>query len=71
LGKRRLFLSIIARGFIDDTGRVPSALALATMGFLGGNYGVASVLGMTSGFFVLAAIIVFLFLRETKGLELQ
>jgi hypothetical protein len=41
------------------------------MGFLGGNYGAASALGMTSGFFVLPAIIVFLFLRETKGLELQ
>ncbi|PUA18592.1 MFS transporter [Glaciimonas sp. PCH181] len=60
-----------AQGFIYNTGRAASALAPMMVGFLSGNYGVGSALAMTSAFFLLAAILVFLFLPETKGRELE
>jgi len=60
-----------AQGFIYNTGRAASALAPAMVGFLSGNYGVGSALAMTSGFFLLAALLVFFFLPETKGVELE
>lgn len=60
-----------AQGFIYNTGRAASALAPMMVGFLSGNYGVGSALGMTSAFFLLAAILVFFFLPETKGQELE
>ena len=60
-----------AQGFIYNTGRATSALAPAMVGFLAGNYGVASALGMTSAFFVLAALLVAVFVKETKGVELD
>lgn len=60
-----------AQGFIYNTGRAASALAPAMVGFLSGNYCVGSALAMTSGFFLLAALLVFFFLPETKGVELE
>lgn len=60
-----------AQGFIYNTGRAASALAPAIVGFLAGNYGVGSALAVTSAFFILAALIVYAFLPETKGVELE
>jgi MFS family permease len=60
-----------AQGFIYNTGRAASALAPAMVGTLASTYGVGIALGMTSAFFLLAAILVFVFLPETKGMELE
>jgi MFS family permease len=60
-----------AQGFIYNTGRATSALAPATVGVLAQVYGVGSALAMTSAFFLLAALLVLLFLPETKGAELE
>jgi len=60
-----------AQGFIYNTGRATSALAPAAVGFFSATHGVASALGATAGFFALAAVIVYFFLPETKGGELE
>ncbi|MBS0466710.1 MAG: MFS transporter [Proteobacteria bacterium] len=60
-----------AQGFIYNTGRATSALAPALVGFVSQGNGVASALGATAGFFALAAVLVFLFLPETKSEVLQ
>jgi MFS family permease len=56
-----------AQGFIYNTGRATSALAPAAVGVLSRDGNVAVALGATAGFFLLAAAIVFLFMRETRG----
>lgn len=56
-----------AQGFIYNTGRATSALAPAAVGLLSRHGDVATALGATAGFFVLAALIVFVFMRETSG----
>ncbi|NML31749.1 MFS transporter [Paraburkholderia antibiotica] len=56
-----------AQGFIYNTGRATSALAPAAVGLLSRNGSVATALGATAGFFLLAALIVFFFMRETRG----
>lgn len=60
-----------AQGFIYNTGRALSALAPAMVGFLSTYYGLTGALTFTAGFFLLAGLIVLLFLPETKGAELQ
>jgi len=60
-----------AQGFIYNAGRATSALAPAAVGFFSATHGVASALGATAGFFALAAVIVYFFLPETKGGELE
>jgi MFS family permease len=59
-----------AQGFVYNGGRAIAAIAPALIGFLANSYGVASGLMATAGFFGLAAVIVLLFLPETKGAEL-
>ncbi|MEA5668529.1 MFS transporter [Stenotrophomonas sp. MH1] len=59
-----------AQGFVYNGGRAIAAIAPALIGFLANSYGVASGLMATAGFFGLAALIVLLFLPETKGAEL-
>jgi MFS family permease len=60
-----------AQGFIYNTGRAVSALAPAMVGFLATRYGLSGALTFTAGFFLLAGLIVLVFLPETKGAELQ
>ncbi|MGI4813557.1 MAG: MFS transporter [Janthinobacterium lividum] len=60
-----------AQGFIYNAGRATSALAPAAVGLLSNGHSVGSALGATSGFFALAAVIVFFFLPETRGGELE
>lgn len=60
-----------AQGFIYNTGRAVSALAPAMVGFLATRYGLGGALTFTAGFFLLAGLIVLVFLPETKGAELQ
>jgi len=60
-----------AQGFIYNTGRATSALAPAMVGFLANSYGVGLAMVGTAGFYLLAAIIVFFFLPETRGRELE
>ncbi|SDV46138.1 MFS transporter [Chitinasiproducens palmae] len=60
-----------AQGFIYNTGRATSALAPAMVGFLSSGNHVGSALAATAGFFALAALIVFFFLPETRGGELE
>lgn len=59
-----------AQGFIYNTGRATSAIAPAVVGLLAGHFGVGMALTGTAAFYVLAALIVLLFLPETKGQEL-
>jgi MFS family permease len=60
-----------AQGFIYNTGRAISALAPAGVGLLSARFGLGGALSFTAGFFVLAAVIVALFVPETKGEKLQ
>lgn len=60
-----------AQGFIYNGGRAVSAIAPALVGIMSASYGLGGALAFTSGFFVLAGLIVLIFLPETKGTELQ
>ena len=60
-----------AQGFIYNTGRAVSALAPAAVGLLASRYGLSGALAFTAGFFLLAGLIVLIFLPETKGVQLQ
>lgn len=60
-----------AQGFIYNTGRAISALAPAMVGFLLIAFGPAVALGSTAGFYLLAAVLVFFFLPETRGKSLE
>jgi MFS family permease len=60
-----------AQGFIYNTGRAVSALAPAAVGLLAGSFGLGGALTFTAGFFLLAGVIVLVFLPETKGAPLQ
>jgi MFS family permease len=60
-----------AQGFIYNAGRALSALSPMMIGYLSGPYGLSGALAFTSGFFLLAGLIVLVFLPETKGAELQ
>jgi len=59
-----------AQGVMYNGGRAMSAFAPAMVGFAAGVYGISSALALTAGFFLLAALIVFFFLPETKATEL-
>lgn len=59
-----------AQGFIYNTSRAVSALAPAMVGFASKSYGIPMALAETAGFFILAAIIIYLFVPETKAAEL-
>ena len=60
-----------AQGLIYNASRAVSALAPAMVGLLASSFGLAGALAFTAGFFLLAALIVLLFLPETKGAQLQ
>jgi MFS family permease len=60
-----------AQGFIYNGGRAVSAVAPALVGIMSGYYGLGGALAFTSGFFLLAGLIVLFFLPETKGAALQ
>jgi MFS family permease len=60
-----------AQGFIYNTGRAISAVAPALVGFLLIAFGPAVALGSTAGFYLLAAVLVFFFLPETRGKMLE
>lgn len=60
-----------AQGFIYNTGRATSALAPAAVGLFSQGNSVGPALSATAGFFALAAVIVFLFLPETRGADLD
>ncbi|MCU1561616.1 MFS transporter [Mycetocola sp.] len=60
-----------AQGFIYNTGRAISALAPAMVGFLLIAFGPAVALGSTAVFYLVAAILVFCFLPETRGKALE
>ncbi len=59
-----------AQGFVYNGGRACAAIAPALIGFFASRYGVSIGLITTAGFFGLAALIVLLFLPETRGVEL-
>lgn len=59
-----------AQGFIYNGGRAVSALAPAMVGFMSTTYGLSGALAFTAAFFLLAGLIVLVFLPETKGSEL-
>ncbi len=59
-----------AQGFIYNASRALSALAPFIIGQLAVSKGLASALLVTSGFFLLAAVVVMIFLPETKNKEL-
>jgi MFS family permease len=59
-----------AQGFVYNGGRAFAAVAPALIGYFATNYGVSVGLIATAGFFALAALIVLLFLPETRGVEL-
>ena len=60
-----------AQGFIYNAGRAVSALAPAAVGILSTSFGLGGALAFTAGFFLLAGLIVLVFLPETKGAELK
>lgn len=60
-----------AQGFIYNGGRAVSALAPALVGLVSSGKGVATGLAITAAFFAIAALLVFLFLPETKGGQLE
>lgn len=60
----------LATGFIYNTSRATSAIAPITVGALSAGYGSAVGLGSAAAFFLIAAVVVFLFLPETRGREL-
>ena len=59
-----------AQGFIYNVSRALSAFAPFIIGQLAVSRGLSSALLVTSGFFLLAAIVVLLFIPETKNQEL-
>lgn len=59
-----------AQGFVYNGGRAFAAIAPALIGWVATSHGVAMGMLTTAGFFALAALIVFLFLPETRGSEL-
>ncbi|WP_400162436.1 MFS transporter [Brevibacillus sp. TJ4] len=59
-----------AQGFIYNAARALSALAPFIIGQLAVTQGLASALLVTSGFFLLAAVVVMVFLPETRNKEL-
>lgn len=59
-----------AQGFIYNVSRAVSAFAPFIIGQLAVSRGLSSALLVTSGFFVLAAIVVLLFIPETKNQDL-
>jgi MFS family permease len=59
-----------AQGVVYNGSRAIAAIAPMLVGFFAVSYGVGSALCLTSGFFVLAALIVYFFLPETKGIAL-
>lgn len=60
-----------AQGFIYNAGRAVSALSPALVGIISSTYGLGGALAFTAGFFLLAGLIVLVFLPETKGTQLQ
>lgn len=60
-----------AQGFIYNASRAFSALTPAIIGFTAATFGLSGAMGFTAGFFLLAGIIVWAFLPETKGATLQ
>lgn len=60
-----------AQGFIYNAGRAASALAPAMVGFMAHSAGVGAAMMGTALFYLLAAAIVFFFLPETRGRELE
>lgn len=60
-----------AQGVIYNTGRGISAFAPAIVGFMSLTFGPAMALASTAGFYLLAAVVVFFFLPETKGRDLE
>ncbi len=60
-----------AQGFVYNVSRAISALSPALIGFLASQYSIQSGLLVTSVFFILAAIVVLMFIPETKGSELH
>nr|WP_281418530.1 MFS transporter [Ancylobacter oerskovii] len=60
-----------AQGFIYNAGRAVSALAPAIVGLLSTSFGLGGALAFTAGFFLLAGLIVLVFLPETKGAALK
>lgn len=60
-----------AQGFIYNGGRAVSAIGPTLVGFLATLYGVGTALAVTAAFYLLAAVVVFFFLPETKGTALE
>ena len=60
-----------AQGFVYNGGRATAAIAPALIGWFAKSHGVTSGLVATAGFFALAALIVAVFLPETKGVDLE
>lgn len=60
-----------AQGFIYNAGRAASALVPAMVGFMAHSAGVGAAMMGTALFYLLAAAIVFFFLPETRGRELE
>lgn len=60
-----------AQGFIYNTGRAVSALAPALVGIVSARYGMQACLAMTGVFFLVAAVIVTLWLPETHQKRLD
>ncbi|SFU21785.1 MFS transporter [Mesorhizobium sp. YR577] len=60
-----------AQGFIYNGGRAVSAISPALVGVMSGHFGLGGALAFTAGFFLLAGLIVLIFLPETKGVDLQ
>ena len=59
----------LGQGFSYNAGRAMSSLAPLTVGALSETYGIGSALGVTSGFFVVGALLITL-LPETAGQDL-
>lgn len=59
-----------AQSLIYNGARALSAISPAVVGFASAGFGVGGALSITGGFYLLAAIIVFFFLKETRGTDL-
>jgi MFS family permease len=60
-----------AQGFIYNGGRAVSAVAPYLVGIISTSFGLGGALMFTAGFFLLAGLIVLIFLPETRGADLQ
>jgi MFS-type transporter involved in bile tolerance (Atg22 family) len=60
-----------AQGFIYNGGRAVSAVAPSLVGIISTSFGLGGALTFTAGFFLLAGLIVLIFLPETRGVDLQ